>query len=67
MDYNEVFSPVAKYVTIRLVCALAAIFSLVMYQMNVVTAFVYGRLEEEIYMRQPFGFDVKVQERLVCR
>ncbi|OAE29694.1 hypothetical protein AXG93_509s1470 [Marchantia polymorpha subsp. ruderalis] len=67
VDYNKVFSPVAKYATIRLVCALAAIFDLVMDQMDVVTAFLYGYLEEEIYMRQPVGFEVKGKERLVCR
>lgn len=67
VDYNEVFSPVAKYATIRLVCALAATFNLVMDQTDVVTAFLYGYLEEEIYMRQPIGFEVKGQERWVCR
>ncbi|OAE34616.1 hypothetical protein AXG93_167s1270 [Marchantia polymorpha subsp. ruderalis] len=45
VDYNKVFSPVAKYATIRLVCALAVIFDLLMDQMDVVTAFVYGYLE----------------------
>ncbi|OAE30129.1 hypothetical protein AXG93_246s1000 [Marchantia polymorpha subsp. ruderalis] len=63
VDYNEVFSLVAKYATIRLVCALAATISLVINQMNVVTAFLYGYLEEEIYMRQPIGFEVKGHER----
>lgn len=38
VDYNKVFSPIAKYATMRLVCALAAIFGLVMYQMSVVIA-----------------------------
>ncbi|OAE22219.1 hypothetical protein AXG93_412s1080 [Marchantia polymorpha subsp. ruderalis] len=65
VDYNEVFSPVAKYATIRLVCALAAMFDFVMDQMDVVTAFFYGYLEEEIYMRQLVGFEVKGKERLV--
>ena len=67
VDYNEVFSPVAKYSTIRLLCALVAIFGLVLDQMDVVTAFLYGLLDEVIYMRQPMGFMKKGQEDLVCR
>ncbi|OAE35371.1 hypothetical protein AXG93_464s1030 [Marchantia polymorpha subsp. ruderalis] len=67
VDYNEVFSPVAKYATIRLVCALAVIFDLVMDQMDVITTDLYGYLEDVIYMRQPFDFEVKGKERLVYR
>ncbi|CAM6109629.1 unnamed protein product [Calypogeia fissa] len=44
VDYNEVFSPVAKYSTIRLLCALVALFGLILNQMDVVTAFSYGLL-----------------------
>lgn len=65
MDY-KVFSPVANYATIRLVCALVAILSLVMDRMDVVTAFSYEFLEEKIYMRQLVGFEMNGQERLVC-
>ncbi|OAE35430.1 hypothetical protein AXG93_2587s1450 [Marchantia polymorpha subsp. ruderalis] len=67
VDYNEVFSPVTKYAIIRLVCALVVIFDLVMDPMDVITAVLYGYLEEVIYMRQPVGFEVKGKERLVCR
>ena len=56
MDYNEVFAPVAKYSTIRLLCSIVAIFDLEVDQMDVVTAFLYGNLEGEIFMRQPEGF-----------
>ena len=67
VDYNEVFSPIAKYATIWLVYALVAIFGLVMDQMDVVTAFLYGKLDEVIYMEQPMGFVKKGQEHLVCK
>ena len=56
VDYNEVFSPVAKYSTIRLLCALVVLFDLVLDQMDVVTAFLYGLLDETTTMKQPMGF-----------
>jgi len=67
VDYNEVFSPVAKYSTIRLLCSLVALFDLELDQMDVITAFLYGTLDEVIYMKQPEGFIKKGQEHLVCR
>ena len=50
-----------------MVCALVAIYGLVLDQMDVVTAFLYGLLDEVIYMRQPMGYEKKGQENLVCR
>ncbi|KAL2653777.1 hypothetical protein R1flu_021905 [Riccia fluitans] len=50
VDYNEVFAPVAKYSTIRLLLSLVCMFGLVLDQMDVVTAFLYGLLDEEIFM-----------------
>src|SRR5450759_4137764 len=67
VDYNEVYSPVAKYATIRLLCVLIALFGLILDQMDVVTAFLYGALNETIYMRQPLGFVKKGTEDLICR
>lgn len=46
VNHDEVFSPIANYATIFLVCALAKIFSLVMDQMNVGIAFLYKYLEK---------------------
>lgn len=51
VDYNEVFSPVAKYSTIRLLCSLAALFDLELDQMDVITTFLYGELDEVIFMK----------------
>ncbi len=66
VDYNETFAPVAKFVSIRCILALAAIEDMEIHQMDVKTAFVNGDLEEEIYMEQPEGFTHE-GEHLVCK
>ncbi|KAL2650317.1 hypothetical protein R1flu_018445 [Riccia fluitans] len=67
VDYIEVFAPIAKYSTIRLLLSLVCMFGLILDQMDVVTTFLYGLLDEEIFMRQPPGFARKGQESLVCK
>ena len=57
MYYNETFSPVAKSGTIRSVITMAAIAGKVLTQFDVSTVFLYGELEEEIYMHQPQGYN----------
>ena len=56
VDYNETFSPVARYETIRSVLPVSAQ-DLHLYQFDVKTAFLYSDIEEEVYMTQPKGFD----------
>ncbi|KAL0361366.1 UNVERIFIED_CONTAM: Retrovirus-related Pol polyprotein from transposon TNT 1-94 [Sesamum radiatum] len=58
IDYFDTYSPVARLTTIRVLIALASVYSLPIHQMDVKTAFLYGELEEEIYMDQPEGFAV---------
>ena len=67
IDFTEIFSPVIKLVTIRTVLGLVAKENLHLQQMDVKTAFLHGDLDEEIYMRQPEGFEVKGREELVCK
>ncbi|KAE8724080.1 cytochrome P450 71A9-like [Hibiscus syriacus] len=67
IDYNEIFSPVVKLSTIRLVLKIVAAENLHLEQLNVKTAFLHGDLEEEIYMRQPEGFIEADKKNLVCR
>ncbi|KAL5742036.1 hypothetical protein ACOSP7_028768 [Xanthoceras sorbifolium] len=67
IDYNEIFSPVVKLTTIRLVMKIVAAENLHLEQLDVKTAFLHGDLEEEIYMRQPEGFKEAGKENLVCR
>ena len=55
----KTFSPVVRFVSIRLILAIVARMDLELYQMNVKTAFLNGELNEEIYMDQPLGFELK--------
>lgn len=67
IDFEEIFSPVVKMSSIRVVLGLAASMNLEIEQLDVKTAFLHGDLEEEIYMEQPEGFTAKGKENLVCR
>ena len=62
IDYNEVFSPVVKHSSIRILLALVAQFNMELVQMDVKTAFLHGDLEEEIYITQSDGFKVAGKE-----
>jgi hypothetical protein len=66
-DYNETFAPVAKFQSIRALLALAAQKGYFVHQMDVTSAFLYGDLDEEIYMQQPEGFIVPGKEHCVLR
>ena len=65
IDYNEVFSPVVKHSSIRILLALVAQFNMELVQMDVKTTFLHGDLEEEIYITQPYGFKVVGKENWV--
>ncbi|GKA61173.1 retrovirus-related pol polyprotein from transposon TNT 1-94 [Tanacetum coccineum] len=67
IDFNEIFSPVVRMTTVRVVLAMCATYDLHLEQLDVKTAFLHGNLEEEIYMLQPEGFKQKGKENLVCR
>ncbi|GJZ59558.1 putative ribonuclease H-like domain-containing protein [Tanacetum coccineum] len=53
IDYDEVFAPVARIEAIRLFLAYASFKDFVVYQMDVKSAFLYGKIEEEVYVCQP--------------
>jgi hypothetical protein len=67
IDFFDTFSPVTKITSIRLLIAIAAIYNLMIHQMDVKTAFLNGDLEEEIYMDQPEGFVLLGNEHKVCK
>ncbi|GJX39104.1 putative ribonuclease H-like domain-containing protein [Tanacetum coccineum] len=57
IDYDEVFAPVARIEAIRLFLAYASFKDFVVYQMDVKSAFLYRKIEEEVYVCQPPGFE----------
>nr|GEX77863.1 hypothetical protein [Tanacetum cinerariifolium] len=56
IDYDEVFLPVARIKAIRLFLAYASLMGFTVYQMDVNSAFLYGTIDEEVYMMQPPRF-----------
>lgn len=66
-DYDETFSPVIRFESVRTLIALAAQQGLKLHQMDVTAAFLNGKLDEEVYMKQPEGFVIQGKEELVCK
>ncbi|WVZ02051.1 hypothetical protein V8G54_022857 [Vigna mungo] len=58
VDYHEIFAPVVKHCSVRVLMAIVAHCNLHLEQLDVRTAFLHGDLEETIYMKQPDGFAV---------
>ncbi|GJQ96377.1 putative ribonuclease H-like domain-containing protein [Tanacetum coccineum] len=56
IDYDEVFAPVARIEAIRIFLAFASYMGFIVYQMDVKSAFLYGTIDEEVYVSQPPGF-----------
>ncbi|GJT12383.1 putative retrotransposon protein [Tanacetum coccineum] len=66
VDYEEIFSPVADIRAIRILIAIPAFYDYEIWQMDVKTAFLNGRLSKEVYMVQPEGFvNLKYPKRVV--
>ena len=67
IDYEETFSLVARYKSIRYLLAHAALLDWEIEAMDVKLAYLHRVLEEEIYMEQPGGFIAKGEENKVCK
>ncbi|GJT73092.1 putative ribonuclease H-like domain-containing protein [Tanacetum coccineum] len=65
IDYNEVFAPVARLEAIRIFLAFASYMGFIVYQIDVKSVFLYGKIDEEVYVSQPPGFlDSKCPEKV---
>jgi hypothetical protein len=59
IDYEETFSPVSRYTSIRTIIALATKMKWKLHQMDVKTTLLNGVIKEEVYIEQPQGFEVE--------
>ena len=68
VDFGKTFAPVAKSTSIRVISALAALNDWELDSFDAKRAFLWGKLQEDVYMRQPPGFEQSGPggERLVC-
>ena len=67
IDYEETFSPVVRFASIRLTLTIFTHLDLKFYQMDVETAFLIGELDEKTYIDQLVGFVANGEERKVCK
>jgi hypothetical protein len=67
IDYEETFTPMAKYTSIRTIKSLAAKMKWKLHQMDVKTTFLNGVIEEEVYIEKPQGFEVEDRRSHVYR
>ena len=65
IDYTETYAPVAKLTTIRVVLAVGVYHNYKFHQLDIKTAFLHGRLKEDIYMAVPDG--VKIDDGNACK
>jgi hypothetical protein len=67
INYEDMFSPVVKAATIHLVLSIVVSHGWRLQQLDMQNAFLHGVLEEEVYMRQPPGYEDKNSPHHVCR
>jgi hypothetical protein len=57
VDYDEIYAPVARIETIRIFLAFTSHVNFKVYQMDVKSAFLYGKVQEEVYICKQPGFE----------
>jgi histone deacetylase 1/2 len=67
IDYEDTFSPVIKMPTIRAILSIVVSKGWSLRQLDVQNAFLHGVLEEEVYMKQPLGYEDKTRPGYVCK
>jgi len=58
VDFGEVFAPVSKYSTLRILLSIVAQLDLELHQLDIKTAFLNGEIKEEVYVKQPPGYQL---------
>ena len=66
VDYNEIYSPVVRHSSLRVLLACVVQFGMCLEKLDVKTTFLHGNLEKQIYMRQPEGYVKEGDEKKVC-
>ena len=66
VDYEETFSPTLRYESLRLLLSLAAVYGLRLWLLDVITAYLNGDLDKEIFMSIPEGIPKTEQNRGKC-
>ncbi|GJZ17699.1 retrovirus-related pol polyprotein from transposon TNT 1-94 [Tanacetum coccineum] len=67
INYEETFAPVARLEAIRIFLAYAAYMGFMVYQMDVKSTFLNGKISEEVYVQQPLGFESSEFPNYVCK
>ena len=67
VNYDETYAPVAHFTSFRALIAFSAHLDLELEHIDITTAYLYGLIDTEIYMRQPPGCRVKGHETKVCK
>jgi hypothetical protein len=67
VDYEDTFSPVIKPVTIIVVLSMVVSQGWSLHQLDVQNAFLHAYLDEEVYMRQPLGYEDKTRAYYACK
>ncbi|GKA26799.1 retrovirus-related pol polyprotein from transposon TNT 1-94, partial [Tanacetum coccineum] len=67
IDYDDTFAPVARLEAIIIFLAFATYMNFIVYQMDVKSAFLNGKLKEEVYAKQPPGFESNEFPNHVCK
>ncbi|GKB03485.1 retrovirus-related pol polyprotein from transposon TNT 1-94 [Tanacetum coccineum] len=67
IDYDETFAPRAKMDAIRIFLAFATYLNIIVYKMDMKSDFLNGKLKEEVYVKQPLGFESSEYPDYVCK
>ncbi|GJU94577.1 retrovirus-related pol polyprotein from transposon TNT 1-94 [Tanacetum coccineum] len=67
IDYDETFAPITRLEAIRIFLAFATYMNFIVYQMGIKSAFLNGKLKEEVYVKQPPGFESNEFPNHVCK